>query len=119
MGTYNLPRSVKGEGRILFVFSTKSLIYTGIFGGVGVLFFMIFNAIGLMMVGVAILAILALAGFIIGTFKVPEITTIEFTKKTSGEAIDDVIKRAFFFKMKNRKIYTLKQKEDTKDDWRY
>ena len=28
MGTYNLPRDVKGEGRILFVFSTKALIYS-------------------------------------------------------------------------------------------
>ena len=25
MGTYNVPRNVKGEGRILFIFSTKSL----------------------------------------------------------------------------------------------
>ena len=75
---------------------------------------MLFSAIGLTIVGVVILAILALIGFVIGTFKVPEIATIEFTKKTSGEAIDDVIKRAFFFKMKNRKIYTLK--EETKDD---
>ena len=114
MGTYNLPRSVKGEGRILFIFSTKSLIYTGILGGIGVLFFALFNAVGLTVVGVAIFAVLALLGFIIGTFKIPEITSIEFTKKTNGEAIDDVIKRAFFFKMKKRKVYTLK--EDTKDD---
>ena len=28
MGTYNLPRNVKGEGRILFIFSSKALIYT-------------------------------------------------------------------------------------------
>ena len=27
MGTYNLPRNVKGEGRILFVFTGKSFIY--------------------------------------------------------------------------------------------
>ena len=26
MGTYNVPRNVKGEGRILFIFSTKSQI---------------------------------------------------------------------------------------------
>jgi len=29
MGTYEIPRNVKGEGRILFIFSTKSLILTG------------------------------------------------------------------------------------------
>ena len=28
MGTYNVPRNVKGEGRILFIFTTKSLIYS-------------------------------------------------------------------------------------------
>lgn len=34
MGTYNIPRNVKGEGRILFVFSGKSLIYTVIGGAI-------------------------------------------------------------------------------------
>ena len=75
---------------------------------------MLFNMLGLSVVGIVLLAIFALVGFIIGTFKIPEITTIEFTKKTSGEAIDDVIKRAVIFKMKKRKIYTLKG--ETKDD---
>ena len=28
MGTYYLPRNVKGENRILFIFTTKSLIWT-------------------------------------------------------------------------------------------
>ena len=28
MGTYNIPRNVKGEGRILYIFSTKALMYT-------------------------------------------------------------------------------------------
>lgn len=27
---YQIPRNVKGEGRILFIFSTKALIYTGV-----------------------------------------------------------------------------------------
>lgn len=26
---YQIPRNVKGEGRILYIFSTKALIYTG------------------------------------------------------------------------------------------
>lgn len=34
MGTYNIPRNVKGEGRILFVFSGKSLIYTVVGGAI-------------------------------------------------------------------------------------
>ena len=43
MGTYNLPRNVKGENRILFVFSTKSLIYTVISAGIGLIFYFIFK----------------------------------------------------------------------------
>ena len=38
MGTYNLPRNVKGEGRILFIFSTKGLITTCVGGAVGLVF---------------------------------------------------------------------------------
>ena len=44
MGTYNIPRNVKGEGRILFIFSTKSLIYTGIGGLIGIPFYFLFAA---------------------------------------------------------------------------
>lgn len=28
MGTYMIPRNTKGEGRILYIFSTKALIFT-------------------------------------------------------------------------------------------
>ena len=41
MGTYNLPRNVKGEGRILFIFSGKSFLYSIIGGGVGLLFYLL------------------------------------------------------------------------------
>ena len=43
MGTYNVPRNVKGEGRILFIFSTKSLITASIGGAVGLIFYFIFS----------------------------------------------------------------------------
>ena len=51
MGTYNLPRNVKGEGRILFIFTTKSLIYTAIGAGVGLIFYLIFKMMKLGLVG--------------------------------------------------------------------
>ena len=35
---YQIPRNVKGEGRILFIFSTKALITTGIGAAVGAFF---------------------------------------------------------------------------------
>lgn len=113
MGTYNLPRNVKGEGRILFIFTGKSMIYTVIAGAIGLIFYFIFSAVNLTTVGLIITAIFALIGFIIGTFKIPNLEKFEFTKKTGGENIDDVIRRAIKFKTKGRKIYIYKEEEDT------
>lgn len=112
MGTYNLPRSVKGEGRILFIFTGKSLIYAVVAGGVGLLFYFLLSMFGLNMVGLVITAVFAGIGFAIGTFKVPDISKFEFTKKTGGENIDDIIKRAIKFKTKGKKIYIYKEEEN-------
>lgn len=109
MGTYNLPRNVKGEGRILFIFSGKSFLYSIIGGGVGLLFYLLFSALNLYMVGIAFVIVFAIIGFVIGTFKMPEITKFEFTRKTGGENIDDVIKRALKFRKNGRKIYVYKE----------
>lgn len=111
MGTYNLPRSVKGEGRILFIFTGKSMIYTVVAGGIGLLFYFIFSMMNLKMVGIAITVIFALIGFVIGTVKVPNIEKFEFSRKTGGENIDDVIKRAIKFKTKGKKIYVYEEEE--------
>lgn len=109
MGTYNLPRNVKGEGRILFIFTGKSFIYAIVGGGVGLLFYFIFSLVGLNMIGIIITLILALLGFAIGTFKMPEISALGFTKKVGGENIDDIIKRAILFKTRGSKIYVYKE----------
>lgn len=114
MGTYNLPRNVKGEGRILFIFTGKSLIYTIVGGGIGLLFYFLFSAFNLHIVGIGITVLFALIGFAIGTFKVPNLAKFEFTKKTGGENIDDIIKRAIKFRKKGKKIYIYK--EESKDD---
>ena len=47
MGTYYIPRNYKGESRILYIFTVKSLITTAIGAGVGALFFVLFSAIGI------------------------------------------------------------------------
>ena len=109
MGTYNLPRNVKGEGRILFIFSTKSLIYTLIGAAIGLVFYMVFSLVKLSIVGIAMILILGLIGFSIGTFKMPDTNAFEITKKTGGENIDDVIRRAIKFKMNKSKIYIYKE----------
>ena len=53
----------------------------------------------------------ASVGFIIGTFKVPDSTNFEITRKTSGENIDEVILRAIKFKQKKKRIYLYSKEE--------
>lgn len=111
MGTYNVPRNVKGEGRILFIFSNKSIITTCIGGGIGLIFYVIFSAINLTMVGIVITLIFALIGYAIGMFKVPDTNGLEITRKTGGENIDDVIKRYIKFKQNKKKLYVYTKEE--------
>lgn len=116
MQTYEIPRNYKGEGRILYVFSTKALIYTSIGAGIGLIFYFMFRLMGLSMVGLIITLVFGLIGFIIGTLKVPESTAFEITKKTGGENIDDVILRWIKFKKDGNKVYIYKVEEETKDE---
>ncbi len=112
MGTYNIPRNEKGEGRILFIFSTKALIYTTVGVGVGLIFYFLLAAFNLHLVGIVIVALFALIGFSIATFKFPEIGILKFTKKVGGENIDDVIRRAIKFRKKGNKIYLYTKEEE-------
>lgn len=115
MQIYEIPRNYKGESRILYIFSTKALAYTGIGAVVGGIFYLLFNAIGLTLIGIIFVVIFGLIGFCIGTFKIPESKKFKFTEKTGGEAIDDIIKRWIKFKKRKNKIY-IYLKEDTKDE---
>jgi len=112
MGTYNLPRNVKGEGRIFFIFSTKSIITTTIGGGCGLIFYFLFYALGLTMIGVIITLLFAAIGYAIGTLKMPETNGFEIAKKTGGENIDDIIKRYIKFKRNSKKLYVYTKEED-------
>ena len=69
MGTYYIPRNVKGETRILYIFSIKSLITTMIGGAVGLIFYLIFLILGLTTLGWIFLGIFALIGFIMRSYK--------------------------------------------------
>ena len=115
MGTYNLPRNVKGEGRILFIFSTKSLVTTCIGGAVGLVFYFIFRILNLTMVGIVITLIFALIGYSIGMFKVPDTNGFEITRKTGGENIDDIIMRYIKFKKNNKKLYVYTKEENSNE----
>ena len=115
MGPYNIPRNVKDEGRILFIFTGKSMIYSVIGAGIGLIFYLIFLMLNLKLIGMIIIFLFALIGFSIGTFKMPDIGAFAFSKKVGGEAIDDIILRAIKFKQRRNKIYVYEE-EETKDE---
>ena len=107
MGTYYIPRNYKGESRILYIFTMKSLITTAIGAMVGSIFFLLFKAFGMTLVGIIITAFFALIGFAVGAIKIPTIVAFPITKKIGGEPIGEIILRYIKFK-KNRKMYVYK-----------
>lgn len=115
MGPYNIPRNVKDEGRILFIFTGKSMIYSVVGATLGFVFYLILSACGAQFIGMIVVGIFALIGYSIGTFKVPDVGAFGFTKKVGGENIDDVILRAIKFKRGRNKIYVYEE-EETKDE---
>ena len=110
MGTYYIPRNYKGETRIFYIFTVKSLITTAIGALFGSIFFLIFKLFDMSTIGLIIMAFFALIGFAIGALKVPTIVAFPITKKIGGEPIGEIILRYIKFK-KNKKIYTY-TKED-------
>lgn len=113
MGSYYIPNNkLKGESRILYIFTTKSLIYTAIGGLIGLVFYTILSGMGLKNVGIGILVVLALIGYGIGTIKFPSSGTSKIAKNVGGDAIDTVIMNYIKFN-KNKKLYTyaVKRKE--------
>ena len=116
MQNYEIPRNYRGEGRILYIFSTKALIYTVVGAAIGLLFYFILKMLGHSIVGIIITIIFAAIGFAIATFKVPETSGLKISKKVGGEKIDDVIMRWIKFKKDGKKIYIYKDEEETKDE---
>ena len=112
MGTYMIPRNTKGEGKILYIFSTKALIFTVVGGIVGLLFYYLLKSIKLEIIGIVISIALALTGFIIATFKIPNSDALKVTRLVGGENIDEVILRYIKFIKKKNKIYSTKEEEN-------
>ena len=111
MGTYEIPRNYRGESRILYIFTVKSLLSTAAGAGLGFIFFLIFKAMGLTVVGLIIMGIFGLLGYAIGALKIPTIVGIPITKKIGGEPISEIILRYIKFK-KNRKMYSYTKEEE-------
>jgi len=104
MGTYTIPRNLKGETRLLVIFSIKSLITTAVGAFIGLIFYLIIGkGFGQDTAGLIVLAVFAVIGFGVGTIKIPTIAGLPITKKIGGESIDEIIKRFFKFKMSRKK----------------
>lgn len=111
MGTYYIPRNLRGETRIFYIFTVKSLISTVIGIACGLIFLFIFSIIGLQMVGILITALFALIGWAIGAIKIPTIAGIQVTKKIGGEPLSEIILRWVKFN-KNKKMYVYTKEEN-------
>ena len=115
MGSYYIPSNkLKGEGRILYIFTTKSLIFTAVGAFIGLMFYVIFGMIGLKPVGIGIMVGLALTGYGIGTIKFPTAGNKKIDKNVGGDTIDQVIMNYIKFK-KNRKVYSYAVKREEPD----
>lgn len=67
--------------------------------------------IGMSVIGYLVIGVLALLGFIIGTFKIPDSAAFKLTKVVGGENIDDIILRYIKFKRRKNRIYITKEEE--------
>ena len=107
MGSYYIPsNNLKGESRILYIFTAKSLIFTAVGAVVGLILYFIFGVIlGIKILGYISIALFAVIGYVIATVKVPAGGTSKLSKNVGGDSIDDIIKRYILFK-KSRKVYT-------------
>lgn len=110
MGTYQIPRNYRGESRILYIFTMKSLITTAIGAMLGSGFFFLFKYLNMTPIGIGIMGFFAFVGYALGALKVPTIVMFPITKRIGGEPIGEIILRYMKFK-KNKKIYTYTKEE--------
>ena len=110
MNTYMIPREATNENRFLF-FTPQAAISTIIGFIIGLCFHFIFDFIAdvaqntvFVYIGWGICALFAGIGYVLGTFNVPETTAFDICKKTGGEPVYVIIKRAIAFN-KRKKIY--------------
>ena len=104
------------NGRILYIFTRKSFAYAVAFGVVGLAFYYVIGVLlKYKMAGIITAIAVAAIGYAIATFKMPNISKFEITKKTAGEKLDDIILRWLKFKSKNNRIYVLYTEEEKKN----
>lgn len=107
MGSYYIPsNNLKGESRILYIFTAKSLIFTAVGAGIGLIFYFLVGVLlGVPLVGILFIGIFSILGFAIATIKIPATGNSKLAKNVGGDSIDDIIKRYILFK-RSKKIYS-------------
>ena len=105
--SFYVPRSVKGESRILYIFTIKSFIVTLIFGlvGAGIWFLLTsFNINVELVPGLIIVGIFGGIGYALATVIIPDVPFMGPLRKAGGENIGAMILRLISFRGR-KKIY--------------
>lgn len=112
-GSYFVPRSVKGESRILYIFSLKSFAATLATGLIGVLvYFLIKMFVEISIIpGIIIIGVFGGIGYALSTVTIPDVPMMGALRKAGGENIGAMIFRAITFKSK-KKIYLYNYKRE-------
>lgn len=104
--SYYVPRSAKGETRILYIFTMKSLVTTLAAGLVGALIAFIAKSVAGIGIFTMIFIIVPFAavGFAIGALKIPDNPIVGPLYKAGGENVSDILLRLISFRNK-KKLY--------------
>jgi len=106
--TYTVPRNVKGESRLLYIFTVRSFITTAAGGMVGFIISIFFSMVGLKMAGWIAMGLLAVIGFAVGTLTIPDTPILGGLRKAGGEKLGDIIIRTITFRSR-KKIYVYRE----------
>lgn len=105
--SYFVPRSAKGESRILYIFTIKSFAFTAAFGLIGGFIWYLLNSVISdfpLFAGLIITILFGGIGYMIGALKIPDSKFMGPFRKAGGEYLSDIILRFITFK-KRKKIY--------------
>lgn len=112
--SYYVPRSVKGESRILYIFTIKSFIVTLIFGLVGAGIWFLLNSLNVeleLVPGLIIVGICGGIGYALSTVVIPDVPMMGPLRKAGGENIGSMLLRLITFR-KRKKIYLYNHKRE-------